>query len=412
MATKTMTLELVPMDPSPAADGEPAKPAPEASPAPGTAAPAPAADPTIEFVAPGAAPIDLDATQPIHADRYLREATLQYQEGHIDAPLWDRALAQADGDKERAAKLYVERRAIALRMLERERRGRRPDGGAAPPRTPTPATAAPSAGPVTEFGDDDDLRHLMPEPWFARHRIALIAAGALATVAVVAWVAVGFFGSSAPDPVATPAAVAVAPAKAPARAPAAPKSVPPATASPAPVSGGAGADLLAKIDELREAKNWNLLVLYLVEWTRRDPTNVDAWNQLRAGYVTLRQYDEALTAAKKAVELAPADAALRARVGDVHVYRDDPAAALAAFEEAAARDAGDADIRIRIGLLHAQLGRSAEGKAALDSALGLAPGDPLALCVRTGIAQMTTSPGDTYGRAREARAIDAKCRGH
>ena len=408
-----MTLELVPMDPSPAADGgnEPAKPTPEASPAPGTAASAPVADPSIEFVAPGAAPIDLDATQPIHADRYLREATLQYQEGHVDAPLWDRALAQAGGDKGQAANLYIERRAIALRMLERERRARRPDAGAPQAHAqPQPQTTSGTA-PVTEFGDDDDPRHLPQDSWLARHRIALIGAGALAAVAVVAWVAVGFFGSSAPDPVAAPAAVAVAPAKAPARAPAAPKTVPPATASPAPVSGGAGADLLAKIDELREAKNWNLLVLYLVEWTRRDPTNVDAWNQLRAGYVTLRQYDEALTAAKKAVELAPADAGLRARVGDVHVYRDDPAAALAAFEEAAARDAGDADIRIRIGLLHAQLGRSAEGKAALDSALGLAPGDPLALCVRTGIAQMTTAPGDTYGRAREARAIDAKCRG-
>jgi len=153
-------------------------------------------------------------------------------------------------------------------------------------------------------------------------------------------------------------------------------------------------------------------VLYLVEWTRQEPGSVDAWNQLRAGYVTLRQYDDALTAAKKAADLAPADPTMWARVGDVHVYRDDPAAALQAFEQAAARDAADVDSRLHIGMLQAQLGRSAESKAAFDGALAIAPGDPLAQCLRSGVAQITASPGDTYGRAREVRAIDGKCRGN
>ena len=414
MAAKPMTLELVPMDPPPAADDDGAgakpvapAPAPAATAAATVATVEAAAAPAIEFVKPGASPIDLDATQPIHADRYLREATLQYQEGHVDAPLWDRALAQANGDKEAASAIYVKSRAIALRMLERERRARQPGAGPAPVRPPDfPAD-------LPDTGGADAGRHPPAAPRFARYRIPLIAAGVLVPLVAAGWLVVDHFRSGPAEPaatvaVATPAKAAATKAPAPAAAKAAPAE---AAAATAPPRVGPNPDLIRKIDELREAKNWNLLVLYLVEWTRQDPRNVDAWNQLRAGYVTLRQYDDALAAAKKAAELAPDDAGMRARIGDVQVYRDDPAAALTAFEEAVARDATDVDSRIRIGLLHAQLGRAPEARAALDGALAVAPGDPLAQCVRGGVAQMTTSPGDTYGRAREAHAIDARCRG-
>lgn len=413
MAAKPMTLELVPMDPPPAADdgGEGAKPAapaaaPAASPAPAAPPPA-AAAPVIEFVKPGASPIDLDATQPIHADRYLREATLQYQEGHVDAPLWDRALAQANGDKEAASAIYVKSRAIALRMLERERRARQSGAVPAPVRPPDFPADLPDAGGA------DAGRHPPAVPLFVRYRIPLIAAGVLVPLLAAGWLVADRFLArpaepAAPVAAATPAKAAATKVPAAAAAKAAPADVPAATA---PARAGPNPDLMRKIDELREAKNWNLLVLYLVEWTRQDPRNVDAWNQLRAGYITLRQYDDALAAAKKAAELAPDDAGMRARIGDVQVYRDDPAAALAAYEEAVARDASDVDSRIRIGLLHAQLGRAPEARAALDRALAVAPGDPLAQCVRLGVAQMTTSPGDTYGRAREAHAVDARCRG-
>ncbi|MFO1314724.1 MAG: hypothetical protein U1F58_03890 [Burkholderiales bacterium] len=406
MVAKPMSLELVPLDPPPAETaGGSAQAGPESSAPPPKASAPPLADPSIEFVTPGAAPIDLDATQPIHADRYLREATLQYQEGHVDAPLWTRALAQANGDKEAAAAIYVKSRAIALRMLERERRLRQP-AAPAPDARPVVAAAMP------DFGGDDDPRHPPAESLFARFRVPIIAAGVSVPLLVGGWLAVGHFTTPADDPAAMPPvkAAAAAPSRSPAVAtkPAATAKGAGAPAAPA----GASPDLLRKIDELREAKNWNLLVLYLVEWTRRDPANVDAWNQLRAGYVTLRQYDDALTAAKKAVELAPADARMWARVGEVQLYRDDPAAALPAFEEAVARDDADVDSRLHIGMLHAQLGRAAEAKAAFDGALVIAPGDAQAQCLRTSVAQITASPGDTYGRARQVRAIDEKCRAH
>ena len=70
-------------------------------------------------------------------DRFEREATRQYEEGHIDEPLWTRALAQANGDKEAAVAIYLRARATALRLLNRDLRTER--------RPAAPAAAAPVA---------------------------------------------------------------------------------------------------------------------------------------------------------------------------------------------------------------------------------------------------------------------------
>ncbi len=41
-------------------------------------------------------------------DRFMAEAAHQYAEGHLDQPLWDRAFAQANGDKEAAVAAYLQ----------------------------------------------------------------------------------------------------------------------------------------------------------------------------------------------------------------------------------------------------------------------------------------------------------------
>jgi Flp pilus assembly protein TadD len=66
--------------------------------------------------------------------------------------------------------------------------------------------------------------------------------------------------------------------------------------------------IAATVRQLRAAGNWNVLVLYAAEWTRKEPDNAAAWNHLAVGYSNLRQYNDALDAAERAVQLAPADA--------------------------------------------------------------------------------------------------------
>ena len=75
-------------------------------------------------------------------DPYVQQAAREYAEGHIDEPLWARALAQANGDKTAAAAVYVRARGTALRLLDRA--ARRPSPCAASQR-PWTRGAAPAA---------------------------------------------------------------------------------------------------------------------------------------------------------------------------------------------------------------------------------------------------------------------------
>src|SRR5512143_139253 len=57
-------------------------------------------------------------------DIFLARATRQFAQGHIDQPLWVRALAQAGGDEALAKAGYLRARAAAMRVAEREKRAR------------------------------------------------------------------------------------------------------------------------------------------------------------------------------------------------------------------------------------------------------------------------------------------------
>src|SRR5437879_1022214 len=52
-------------------------------------------------------------------DSSLADAEQEYATGCVDAPLWARALKQAGGDKAQATRIYLDRRAAALRAAKR-----------------------------------------------------------------------------------------------------------------------------------------------------------------------------------------------------------------------------------------------------------------------------------------------------
>jgi tetratricopeptide (TPR) repeat protein len=379
MQPKSAPLELVPLD-------EPKAEPPQDSLA-------------IDILPVGATPPRPSA--PGTTDRFLREATQQHASGHVDQPLWDHALAQANGDNEAATAIYLRARATALRLLDRDRRAeRRAASMAATQRDADPA--GPVQRPKAALAARFDLRGA-----FDQYRIAIIVAGGAVSLAIIGWIASSLW-ITPPTNNAAVARVAPAPkAATPAVAVASSKTVATNGGSPS----GADPELMKKIQQLRDAQNWNVLVLYLVEWTRQDPKNPDAWNQLRAGYVTLGQKDDALGAAKKAVELAPAEPRLWRSLGEANLDLDDTPAALRAFEQAAARDERDADSLRHAGLLNAQLGKVQEAKVSFDAALAVNPGDSAAMCMRAAIIQMPAGSKDFYGLAQQVKAIDRKCRG-
>ena len=384
MESKPMNLELVPFD----------QPKPETSPASAPVALeidiVPMGKKQAEAPPTGAAP-----------DRFEREATRQYEEGHIDAPLWTRALAQANGDKETAVAIYLRARATALRLLNRDlRTERRP--------------AAASATPAVARDEEDEFDHsAFARPGGLRAAVSgrhwLIGAAALVPIAGIAWFAIaqlsGAPANEAPVAPAPPRIAAVAPPAQTAATATQPKSALASTPSQ-----GVAPDFLKKIQDLADAGNWNLFVLYAVEWTRREPANAAAWDRLRVGYVNMRQYDDAVTAAKKAAQLAPKDARMWRALGDVQMEVEDNKGALRSFEQAVALDAQDADSLKHVGILSGRLGQMQEAKAALDAALAIRPDDANTLCLRSALAQSQVQVKDTQVVGRAAKPFDERCR--
>jgi hypothetical protein len=381
MESKPLTLELVPFE------------RPEAE-APSAAAPialeidiVPLGKKQAEAPPAGAAP-----------DRFEREATRQYEEGHIDGPLWTRALAQANGDKETAVAIYLRARATALRLLNRELRTER--------RPTTPSA------PLAVAREEEDEFDTSPLTRPGRLRAAvtgrhwMIGAAALVPVAGIAWFAVAqMSGVGAKDAPVAPAPPRIAAAAQPAAA-----ATPPKTAPASASSQGVAPDFLKKIQDLADAGNWNLFVLYAVEWTRREPANAAAWDRLRVGYVNMRQFDDAVAAAKKAAQLAPQDARMWRALGDVQMEVEDNKGALRSFEQAVALDAQDAGSLKQVGVLSGRLGQTQEAKAALDAALALRPDDANTLCLRSALAQSQVQVKDTQVASRAVKPFDERCR--
>ena len=346
----------------------------------------------------------VDTARAAKGDRFLQEATRQYAEGHTDQPLWDRAFAQANGDKEAATETYLRARATALRLLDRERRTEQRKHA-------TPATREASDDATTaDTNTTEASKRLVPRRAFARYRNAIIVAGALVPLIVGGWLL-----SSDRNAVATtsPVLARTNPVNEPAVAQSQAAAVAAGTSTPSDMGSqpGTTAEFKKKVQELSDAGNWNVLVLYAVEWTRREPANPAAWSQLRAGYVNLRQYDEALGAASKAVQLAPEDPGTWRSLGEINMKVDDLPEALRAYEEAAARNSQDVESLMQIAILNVRSGRVQEAKVALDRALAISPHDATALCLRSSVAQLPRSQKDANATAAQVKAIASKCQG-
>ena len=336
------------------------------------------------------------------ADRFLTEATHQYAEGHLDQPLWDRAFAQANGNKEAAVEAYLAARAVALRLLDRERRSGKRSTTARVVRLEPGKAIEPASNDVDEIPPVGRRRSV------TGYRNAIIAGAIMVPLMVGGWL---FFSHSTNKPTDSAAVFRTLPATAPANKSSVPTPSSAAAAGLPPKQIGASAELMQKIQDLRDAGSTNVLVLYLVEWTRKEPANADAWDQLRAGYVTLKQYEDALGAARKSVELASDDPRLWRNLGVANRDFGDSAAALRAFEQAFARNDRDAESLKQIGILNAEMSKLPDAGRAFDQALAISPGDPVALCLRSAVAQLSTAPKDTYAIARQVKAIETKCQG-
>lgn len=325
------------------------------------------------------------AAPPVPADLFLAAAKRELADGKVDDRLWARAVELSGGDAANATAGYLRARATALRVGRRE---------AAPKaaREPRPAAAA-AAMPA------------QATPAAAGRRLpvrTLAIAGAVVVVggAALAFVLRGTDGAAVPTPV-----------------PAATRPSPAVTTQPAPQPAAAiGAEkdvrlreLEAQVETLARAGNWNVLVLYAADWTRRDPDNATAWKQLAVGYANMRQFDDAYGAAERAARLLPDDRLAWKTLGQAAVAARRPEQALQALERAVALDGGDVPSIVLAGRANLQLGRLAPAKSAFDRALAASPGNIEALCGQALVAHRQAKGRDADPLARHVRIPAADC---
>lgn len=326
---------------------------------------------------------------PKSGDKYLAAARVEYEIGNVDQPLWDRALAQAKGDREQAIDGYLRSRAVALRVLKKDLR---------------PTQQPRVAGTDVDAGADAPPAKRQQRLARAKYKIYGLTAIAATCAGVIGFVVLpGFFGgndSSANAPV----AVAAKAAPLVDAAQVAAKDAADKRADKAVVE-----ELKLKIEQLRTAGNWHVLVPYLAEWTRLQPADAAGWSQLSLAYQQLQQYGEAFDAASKAAELAPNEPAYWRDVGRLQLQLNQPEKSLVALEKAAALDDKDAQSLVQAGVLYVQLARLQEATTALDKAEALVPGNADVMCLKTLIARHQLAAKEALAVARQSRMIDGDC---
>jgi len=382
-------------------------PAPSAEAAEALASPAPAApaatDP-IRTSTPTGWEDPARASVVTGADRYLTKAINEHAAGHVDKTLWERAVAQAGSDNAQARSIYVQNRATALRVTKREERAARyarvvevlsnapePGFGLPAPGEDT-ATAATGSG---NAGRGISKRN---------RRRAMVAAGVFGFLVVVTGLVVALSES---DPVRQDIAANPAPRfKVFARST---PSTQPIPATGAAGENGSGVDVVGKVRALKEEGNWNLVVIYAVEWARKQPDNADAWKELSQGYIKLRQYSEAQDAATKAVELGPDDFLQWQNLGQINLALQLPAEALKAFHQAVVLNDHDVVSLVQAGILNAQFGRLPEAGTAFAKALTVSPEDVQALCGAASVAHREGRLKDAQAMVGQVTSLGERC---
>lgn len=330
-----------------------------------------------------------EASLPAPEKRLVDQAAQEFDNGSINQALWLRVLAKAAGDKAAAKTAYLRARARELEHAART-------GGTTGPVLVGREASKPAAGSAAQKSGmraPEGSEPVPPRRVPSKRSLVIGAAAAVAVlgVAAVAWGVMRRDGNEPPKP----AVAAAAPAQIP-------NAQPVAQAPPQPTEKAAlPEDFGARCAELVASGNWNVLVIYASEWTRKEPANANAWVQLSVGYAKLRQLNDAFQAATKATKLSPQEALVWRNLGQLHVALKEPLPALAAFEQAIALNDKDAYSFAQAGMLDLQLDRLPQAKIAFDSALATNADNVDAMCGEMAVAQK-------LGRSKDADEMGAR----
>ena len=275
------------------------------------------------------------------ADEFLAAAAKEYETGKIDRVLWRQAADQYGRDVSLVIAAYLRARATALQSRQKPAENAEIKlRGAGSSQDAKVRNVEPA--PAVEIEPTDlpriSLRGVNPKILYFGGAVV-----ALAAAVAIVYLVVSLRQSESLRPPVVAAATSVASRLASAT-PLNNEQALVKTSRAGANQGGADA-LAATVRELKIAGNWNVLVLYANEWTRKEPDNAAAWRELSVGYANLQQFNDALDAATKAVQLSPEEALLWRNLGQINLTVDRLPEAAIAFGRALAINPDDADAR-------------------------------------------------------------------
>ena len=325
---------------------------------------------------------------------YIAIATKEFEEGRIDQPLWARAFVESGGDESSAWPNYLRSRAAVLRLKDRVRQAERAGGQArASPSVPA-VTPASRRGVTSDKARADQSRDARVRA-LLRSPITILAMLIILVTAITLVIALGP-NHSAVEPIegSHPSG----------------QSAPPAGSGKAVLAShdaagpGAKQGFMKTIERLKDAGQWNDVVLQASAWTEKEPENAAAWNELGIAYASTQRLDDAHAAARRAVQLAPNNALWWRNLGKLSLDQDAPIEALLAFEEATRWNPRDGYSFVQAGIINARLDQLSDAKLAFDNALALNSGDVSARCGAAFVAQKQARRDDLNGIKPPAKA--------
>ncbi len=145
---------------------------------------------------------------------------------------------------------------------------------------------------------------------------------------------------------------------------------------------------------------------YAAAHAGRARTLIALANQFSHGDLMRARYDAALTAAQRAVKIAPTLADAYSALGFARYNRLDFAGASAAYDKAKQLSSGDADQLVRFGLFKARMGSFPTAHAALDHAAALDPLNPRVPKAQASVYQAERRYNDAIAAATRALALN------
>jgi len=304
---------------------------------------------------------DLRITTP---DEFLAAAAREYQEGRIDRALWRRAADQSN-DASLVVAAYLRARAAVL-QLQQKKAGL----------SQTLVHGADSMVDASERKVESEsyLEVVLTKVTGLRFRgenakLMYVGAAAVALVFIVA-IALLIVSPRKSESIAQPIVSAAAPSPNQPTRPTPLASEQPLvkTTSDGTNQGSPEITLAARVQELKNEGKWNVLVPYASEWTRKEPNNAAAWNELSVGYTKLRQFNDALDAATRAVQLSPENSLFLRNLGYINLAMERLPEAKIAFDRALAASSDDAGTLCGAALVAQRQGRPSDATAIAERA--------------------------------------------